>query len=406
MKRIYEEAKMFQEELVEMRRTLHQSPEIGLSLPKTTAIVKEKLESLGLEPKQAGESGLVVTIGKGERCFMVRGDMDALPIKEEAEVSFKSENGNMHACGHDMHTSMLFGAAKLLKAHEDELEGAVKLMFQPGEEILAGAKMMIEEGVLENPKVDAAVMLHVFPGLPVKSGTLMVPDKGAFASASDWFEIKIQGKGGHAAMPEVSINPLTVMSHIHLALHALEGREISMYDNAVISTTIMEGGQVDNAIPDTAYMRGSIRTYGEEVRRYIFRRIPEIAEGIAKSFGATVEATIIEGCPTVEVDEEVSRQVRESLENVFPGAVCSPAEIGMNKLGGSEDFSYITQEVPSTILLLAAGSSDEGYDYFLHHPKVALDEKVLSAGAAAYAVSAMDWLKKNAVEKEKSYEIS
>ncbi len=229
-----------------------------------------------------------VTIGKSGKCFLIRGDMDALPIKEEAEVDFKSENENMHACGHDFHTTMLYGAAKLLKEHEDELAGTVKLMFQPGEEVLQGAKVMVEEGILENPKVDAAAMIHVFPGLPLKSGTVLVPEAGPFASTSDWFEIKIQGKGGHAAMPELSINPLTVMSHIHLALHALEAREISMYDSAVISTTIMKGGVVDNAIPDTAYMRGTIRTFDDKVRKFIFKRIPEIAEGIAQSFGATV----------------------------------------------------------------------------------------------------------------------
>ncbi|MBL1226711.1 M20 metallopeptidase family protein [Enterococcus sp. BWR-S5] len=395
MEKLYDEAKDLQGELVEMRRTLHRSPEIGLSLPKTTALVKEKLESLGLEPKLVGESGLSVTIGKSGKCFLIRGDMDALPIKEEAEVAFKSENENMHACGHDFHTAMLYGAAKLLKEHEDELAGTVKLMFQPGEEILQGAKVMVEEGILENPKVDAAAMIHVFPGLPLKSGTVLVPEAGPFASTSDWFEIKIQGKGGHAAMPELSINPLTVMSHIHLALHALEAREISMYDSAVISTTIMEGGVVDNAIPDTAYMRGTIRTFDDKVRKFIFKRIPEIAEGIAQSFGATVEAKIIEGCPTVEVDGTVSADIREALEKVFPGDITSPDIVGMNKLGGSEDFSYVTQEVPSTMLLLSSGHSAEGYPYFVHHPKVVFDEDVLSKGAAVYAISAMEWLKKN-----------
>lgn len=394
MKRIICESANLQAELVEMRRTLHRQPEVGMDLPKTLAFVREELEKLGLEPQIMGQSGLVVTIGQGEPCFLIRGDMDALPIKEESGEPFSSVNDNMHACGHDFHTTMLYGAAKLLKQHEAELKGTVKLMFQPGEELLKGAKAMVKDGVLKNPKVDAAAMLHVFPGLPVKSGTVLVPEAGPFASTSDWFEINIQGKGGHAATPELSINPLTVMSHIHLALHALEAREISMYDSAVISTTIMKGGVVDNAIPDTAYMRGSIRTFDQTVRQFIFKRIPEIAEGVAQTFGASVDVQMIEGCPTVEVDHKVTETIRASLSAAFPDEVTSPKDAGMHKLGGSEDFSYVTQEVPSSMLLLTSGHSDD-YPYFVHHPKVIFDEAVLSKGAAVYTIMAMDWLAKN-----------
>lgn len=400
MKKIYEASLALQEELVDMRRTLHENPEIGMHLPETVAFVKKKLEDLGLEPELLGTSGLSVTIGNKGKCFLIRGDMDALPIAEETEETFKSTNGNMHACGHDFHTTMLYGAAKLLKQHEAELPGTVKLMFQPGEEILQGAKAMVEDGILANPPVDAAMMIHVFPGLPVESGTIFIPKAGPFASTSDWFEIQIQGKGGHAAMPEKAIDPLIVMSHIHLSLQALEGREISMYDSAVISTTIMQGGVVDNAIPDTAYMKGSIRTFDEKVRNYIFKRIPEIAQGIAQSFGATVQVNMIEGCPTVEVDGEVSADLSEGLQAVFPNEVHDPAAMGLNKLGGSEDFSYVTQEVPSTMLLLASGHSEKGYPYFVHHPKVIFDEQVLAKGAAVYAISAMTWLHKHQADTE------
>ncbi|WP_265459036.1 M20 metallopeptidase family protein [Enterococcus sp. HY326] len=393
-KNLFETTTALQDELSDMRRQLHKNPEIGLELPQTVAYVKNKLADLGIEAEEVG-GGLVVTIGSGEKCFLIRGDMDALPIQEESGVDFSSTNENMHACGHDFHTTMLFGAAKLLKANEDKLQGQVKLMFQPGEEILAGAKAMVEAGVLENPTVDAGMMIHVFPGFPIKSGTVLVPSAGPFASTSDWFEIKIQGRGGHAATPEVTVNPLTIMSHIHLALHNLEAREISMYDSAVISTTIMNGGVVDNAIPDTAYMKGSIRTFDPAVREYIFKRIPEIAEGVAQTFGGSVEAKIIIGCPTVEVDHEVTESLRTILEAEFPGEIANPLEVGLNKLGGSEDFSYVTQEVPSSMLILAAGHSDEGYLHSVHHPKVLFDEAVLSKGAAVYAVSAMEWLAQN-----------
>lgn len=397
MKEYFEEAKKLQSELVEIRRELHMTPEIGMDLPITTQIVKNRLESLGLEPKLYGKSGISVTIGKKEgKCFLIRGDMDALPIKEEADISHRSKNENMHACGHDFHTTMLLGAAKLLKDNENSINGKVKLMFQPGEELLAGAKEMIKEGILENPKVDAAAMIHVYPGIDAKSGTFVLPEKGFFSTASDWYEVNIQGKGGHAAMPDLTIDPLMVMSHIHLTLQNITSQEISKEDFGIISTTIMKGGVVDNAIPDTAYMRGSIRTLTEDTRKLIFKRIPEVANGIAQSFGATVNPVMIEGCPASVVDEDLCTFVRTALKDEMgEDSVIYPEEVGMKRLGGSEDFSYITQEVPSTMLLLAAGRPEDGFKYGVHHPKVEFDEEILHRGSAALCIMATKWLEEN-----------
>ena len=397
MKKYFEEAKNLQSELVEIRRELHMTPEIGMDLPITTQIVKNRLESLGLEPKLYGKSGISVTIGKKEgKCFLIRGDMDALPIKEEADISHRSKNENMHACGHDFHTTMLLGAAKLLKDNENSINGKVKLMFQPGEELLAGAKEMIKEGILENPKVDAAAMIHVYPGIDAKSGTFVLPEKGFFSTASDWYEVNIQGKGGHAAMPDLTIDPLMVMSHIHLTLQNITSQEISKEDFGIISTTIMKGGVVDNAIPDTAYMRGSIRTLTEDTRKLIFKRIPEVANGIAQSFGATVNPVMIEGCPASVVDEDLCTFVRTALKDEMgEDSVIYPEEVGMKRLGGSEDFSYITQEVPSTMLLLAAGRPEDGFKYGVHHPKVEFDEEILHRGSAALCIMATKWLEEN-----------
>ena len=397
MKKYFEEAKNLQSELVEIRRELHMTPEIGMDLPITTQIVKERLESLGLEPKLYGKSGLSVTIGKKDgKCFLIRGDMDALPIKEEADISYRSKNENMHACGHDFHATMLLGAAKLLKDNEDGINGKVKLMFQPGEELLAGAKEMIEEGILENPKVDAAAMIHVYPGIDTKSGTFVLPESGFFSTASDWYEVNIQGKGGHAAMPDLTIDPLMVMSHIHLTLQNITSQEISKEDFGIISTTIMKGGVVDNAIPDTAYMRGSIRTLTEDTRKLIFKRVPEVANGIAQSFGATVDPVMIEGCPASIVNEDLCAFVRGALKDEMgEDSVIYPEEVGMKRLGGSEDFSYITQEVPSTMLLLAAGRPEDGFKYGVHHPKVEFDEEILHRGSAALCIMATKWLEEN-----------
>ena len=215
-----------QEELVEIRRHLHQNPEIGLELPKTVAFVKEKLTEYGYDPQSCGESGITVVAGKKPgKTFLLRGDMDALPIKELTDLSFKSENGYMHACGHDMHTTMLLGAAKILKEFEDELEGQVKLLFQPGEEILSGSKVCIENGVLENPKVDAGMMMHVFPFSTLKVGQIMPTPGGTFMASADWFEINIKGRGGHGSQPETSIDPNNVAVHIYTALQELSARE-------------------------------------------------------------------------------------------------------------------------------------------------------------------------------------
>lgn len=195
-------AHQLQDKMVMYRHHLHAVPELDLSLPKTTAYVKEALESMGLKPTLVGESGLTVTIGGQHegKVVLIRADMDGLPIQEETDLSYASLSGNMHACGHDMHTSMLLGAAEILKASEQQLRGTVKLMFQPGEETLHGAQMMLESGILDNPKVDAAMMLHVLTGMPLPLGQFVVPEEGgAISASSDWFEIIIRG-GAHMAL--------------------------------------------------------------------------------------------------------------------------------------------------------------------------------------------------------------
>ncbi len=216
---ILDEAKALENVIVQHRRYIHEHAEMHLDLPVTSAYVSEKLTQMGYTPQRLGSSGIVAIAGgkKPGKVFLLRADMDALPIDEENDLPFKSNSGAMHACGHDMHTAMLLGAAKLLKDHEEELEGTVKLMFQPAEETLAGAQMMIENGVLENPKVDAAMMIHVMPAMPMPAGTVVFMDpKGSYAAA-DWFKVSVTGKGCHGAMPDMGIDPLNVLSHIHLA---------------------------------------------------------------------------------------------------------------------------------------------------------------------------------------------
>ncbi|KHL97288.1 amidohydrolase [Paenibacillus sp. IHB B 3415] len=393
-------AHQLQDKLVMYRHHLHAIPELDLSLPRTTAYVKEVLESMGLKPAPLGESGLTVTIGGQHdgKVVLIRADMDALPISEETELSYASLNGNMHACGHDMHTSMLLGAAEILKANEEQLRGTVKLMFQPGEETLHGAKMMLESGILDNPKVDAAMMLHVLTGMPLPIGQFVVLEEGgAISASSDWFEIIIRGRGSHGAMPEAAVDPLNVAAHLHLALQGILSREISPIDNAVLTIGVMEGGSTNNVIPDTARLKGSVRTFNAALRDKMEIRIREIAAGIGETFQAKLDVIYTRGCPEVKTDGGLNQQMRASIANTFgDGSYIGITElVPGGKLMGSEDFAFVSQAVPSTTVFLNAGNAEEGYGYPVHHPKTMFSDEVLHRGAAAYAAFARDWLESN-----------
>ena len=281
--KILEEAKDMREELVEKRRYLHANPETEFNLTKTLQFVESELINMGYDPIRCGKSGLIAIAGgkKQGKTFLIRGDMDALPIKEESELEFASENGCMHACGHDMHTTMMLGAAKILKKYEDEINGTVKLMFQPAEEIFEGSNDMIENGVLENPKVDAALMIHVMANSPFKTGSVIVSAPGVSAPAADYFEIKVQGSGCHGSMPNTGVDPISVLAHILLALQEINARELSVTDKAVLTIGTIHAGKAANAIPDTATMGGTIRTYDEETRTFIKSRMTEIAQNTA-----------------------------------------------------------------------------------------------------------------------------
>lgn len=399
------EAQTLQDTIIENRRYLHTHPETGFDLKETLPYVKQELMKMGYEPKECGKAGLVALAGgkKPGKVFLIRGDMDALPIKEEADVDFLSENGNMHACGHDMHTAMMLGAARLLKAHEDEIEGTIKLMFQPAEEIFEGSHDMIEDGLLENPKVDAALMIHVMAGMPFPAGTVIVSAPGVSAPAADYFEIKVQGKGCHGSMPNNGIDPLNVAAHILIGLQEIHARELAMSEQAVLTIGTMHAGTAANAIPDMAVMGGSIRTYDEETRTFMKQRMTEIAEGTAKAFRAEAKVTFGSGCPTLVNDKDLSKCAQQYVKELLGShQAFSVAELnamsgsqGASKSAGSEDFAYVSQEVPSIMLALAAGQPEKGYGYPQHHPMVKFDEAALTDGTAVYAYTAMRWLEEH-----------
>ena len=402
---LLQEAMSYEKQLSETRRYLHTHPETGFDLTDTLAFVKKELTNMGYEPKECGKAGLTVLAGgkKPGKVFMIRGDMDALPMQEEADIDFPSTNGKMHACGHDMHTTMMLGAARLLKAHEDEIEGTVKLDFQPAEEIFEGSHDMIEAGLLKNPDVDAALMIHVMAGMPMSAGTVIVSDGSVSAPAADYFKILIHGKGCHGSMPNNGVDPINVAAHIITGLQEIHARELALVDEAVLTIGTIHGGNAANVIPDTVELGGSIRTYDEDVRSFLKTRMTEISEGIASSFRAEAEVTFGSGCPTLVNDHDLSacavKYVQELLGptkaftagqlNAFAGSGKAP------KSSGSEDFAYVSQEVPSIMLALAAGEPDKGYNYPQHHPKVKFDESVLPGGSAVYAYTAMRWLEEH-----------
>lgn len=399
---LLQEAAALKSEITENRRYLHMHPETGFDLKETVSYVKKQLSAMGYEPKECGKAGLIAIAGgkKPGKVFLIRGDMDALPIQEESGEPFASDSGKMHACGHDMHTAMMLGAAKLLKAHEDEIEGTVKLMFQPSEETFEGSSDMIKNGVLKNPDVDAALMIHVMAGMPMNPGTVIVCGGGVSAPAADYFTIQIKGKGCHGSMPNTGVDPITVAAHIITALQEIHARELSLSDEAVLTIGTIHAGNAGNVIPDTVEMSGTIRTYDEDTREFLKTRMTEIASGIATSFRATAKVSFGSGCPTLVNDEELSTSIPQYLKELLgPASAFSAAQLQSMpgskkapKTAGSEDFAFVSHEVPSIMLALAAGQPEKGFSYPQHHPKVRFDEEVLPAGSAVYAYAAMRWL--------------
>ncbi|MCQ6281239.1 M20 family metallopeptidase [Bacillus sp. EB600] len=373
------------EELVKHRRYLHQNPEIGFELPNTVAYVEETLKSMGLQPKKVGKAGLVVTIGNGNgKTILLRGDMDALPMVETTDLPFKSANEFMHACGHDIHTTFMLGAAKLLKEKENEMNGTVKIMFQPAEEIGAGAKDMVANGLLENPKVDAALALHVDPELEVgKFGY----KPGIAASSLDGFFLKVQGKGGHSSEPHKAIDPLMIVNTIYSQLNTLVGKEVAPQETAVLVIGRMGGGTVANIIPDKAHLDATLRTFNPEVREHLFKRIPEIIDLTVKMMRGTYNLETL-STPSLFNNAELCEQMAPYVKEVIGE---NNLEVNEKPLAGTEDFSYISNIVPTMFMWAGAnGLGDNNYP--LHNPNVVLDEGVIPLGVAVVVNTALNWI--------------
>jgi amidohydrolase len=383
------EANQMAAELKDWRHYLHQNPELGLDLPVTTVFVKEKLISFGLEPQEISPSALTCLIeGKTSgKTFLLRADMDALPMPETTALPFKSTKENMaHTCGHDLHATMLLGAAKLLQDNRSHFKGTVKLMFQPGEETLEGAKAMIAAGIMESPHVDAAMAMHMMLDGPV-GGIGYGHDY--MSSSSDNFTIAIKGRGCHGAMPHTGIDPLNAAVHIYQSLQSLIARENPTDAVTALSVCQLTAGGSFNIIPDTAFMRGTLRTYDPKVRRHMKQRIADITRLTAQMFQAEADFTWASAAPSIKSDSQLVQELVRYIDDMDYDFYKIPDY----RIPPSEDFSYVSELVPATFLLLCAKVEDNDFPH--HNPNVVFDEDALPLGAAIYAQCATQWLNNN-----------
>lgn len=389
MKSILEQAKNIETELKEIRRHIHQNPEVGACLPATKQFVIAKLTEYGYEPQEICESGIVAILkGKNEgKTMMLRADMDALPISEETGLEYRSSNGNMHACGHDMHTTMLLGAAKLLKANQALLNGTVKLVFQPDEEGFTGAKKMLEAGVLDHPRVDAAMALHVHAGTPTNT---VLYGQGVSIAGCHRFRITVNGTGCHGAMPETGVDPINIAAHIYFALQELVAREIPATESVVLTIGKFAGGDVPNVIPSEVILEGTLRYLNKELGEGTFARMGELVQSMAKAFRGMAKLEELSSVPPLKNDKELSNQLGEYIKEVVGDHVISFTGGGM----GSEDFASYSQKIPCAYFMLGAGTESENscYGRPMHNSRVIFNEEILSTGAAIFTQGALKWL--------------
>ncbi len=389
----YERAVELKEETVAHRRYFHTNAETGLHMPKAQAYVMEKLTEYGLDAKECGH-GVTACVGHGGRTILLRADMDALPMAEESGEEFSCPTGRAaHTCGHDFHAAMLLTAARMLKENEDALEGTVKFMFQPAEETFEGGKDMMEHGILEDPKVDAALAFHVAPGkMPV--GIYMYNSKSTMMYSVDGFRIRIIGKGAHGAYPQNSIDPIHIAVHVYLALEGILARETDPKQSCMLTIGKFEAGTAANIIPDTASMEGTIRAGDKGSRELLVRRMKEVAVKTAEAHGGKAEITMLsEAAPLICSPDLTEEFVNYIKELNIPGMTPYPGI----EASASEDFASILERVPGAFLYLSAGFADDRGAYPAHNPKVRFNEEVCPIGSACYAYCADRWLQENKI---------
>ncbi len=384
--KIKQEAQSSMEELVQIRRHLHMHPELSFEEHKTAEFVANKLKSFGLTPQEGvagtGVTALIEGQNPGSKVIALRADMDALPITEANEVPYKSTNeGIMHACGHDAHTTSLLGAAKILSQFKDEFEGTIKLIFQPGEEkIPGGASLMIKDGVLQNPAPAHVIGQHVMPFIPAGKVGFR---EGMYMASADELYVTVKGKGGHAAMPESNIDPVLIASHIIVALQQIVSRNANPKIPSVLSFGKVVANGATNVIPNEVYIEGTFRTLNEEWRYAAHEKMKKIAESMAEGMGGSCDFQVMRGYPFLKNDPVLTSRAKQNAiaylgeENV----------VDLDLWMAAEDFAYYSQEIGCCFYRLGTGNQAKGITSSVHTPTFDIDESALEIGAGL-----MSWL--------------
>ena len=379
-----------------MRRDFHIHPELGFHEVRTGGIVAKELEALGLEvTKGVGKTGVVGLIegSKPGPVILLRFDMDALPIVEETGAEYASQNqGVMHACGHDGHTAMGLTVAKILQNHREELSGTIKFCFQPSEEgfngeEVGGNEMMIRDGVLEGPKVERTLSMHLWNEQPV--GWIGV-GKGPVMAGAELFTVKLTGKGGHGASPHLTIDPIVAASQIVTALQSITSRNVAPLASAVVSVTTIHSGTAFNVIPQEAELTGTIRTFDLDVRKKVLERFEQIIRGVGEAMGCQMEIDVKRVTPAVINDNSISEKVQKTAHQLLSDSTIDTAPY---MTMGAEDMAFMQEKVPGCYFFIGSNNKEKHLDYGHHHPKFDFDEEALVRGTALMAAAAMDVLK-------------
>lgn len=391
---ISEEARNILDRVIGWRRYIHERPEIGLETVNTEKYIIQELQKIGIKDIRDAIGGhgisAVITGAMPGKVLALRADCDALPIEEETALPFASTNGNMHACGHDAHTAMLLGAAELIFKHRDELKGMVKLVFQPAEEQVIGAKAMIDDGLLEDLEIDE--MLGVHTGLLWKEfqpGELGIK-YGSMMASLDRFKITLKGKGGHGAIPHMTVDPISMAGQLIVKLQTIVSREKDPLKGAVMSIGRIQGGTAFNIIPGECILEGTVRTLDPETRILMEERITEISKATASSMRGEADIEYIPGPPPLINDTQVLQRVQTVAENILGKE--KVREIQEPSLG-SEDFAYFLEKVPGAFIFHSGCNAAKGQTYPHHNSRFDIDEETLWVGPALFAEYALTWQK-------------
>lgn len=382
------EASALFDEMVRMRRDFHRYPELGFEETRTSGIIAERLQELGLEVQcgigQTGVVGIMEGMEDGPT-VMLRFDMDALPIQEESDISFISRNdGVMHACGHDGHVTMGLTLAKIMSRYRDQMHGRIKFVFQPAEEGLGGAFAMIADGVLDNPRPDVAFAMHVWT--PEPYGRVRVVS-GPCMSSSSVFTLTVQGRGGHGAAPHLATDPVLAAAQIVSALQSIVSRNIDPQESVVVSIGQFIAGTTFNVIPDRAILKGTVRSYNNELHRQIYRRILEMATKMADAYSCTATMETIAIVQAVVNAEEPTAIVYDAAAKIM-----GEENISDRRTMASEDMGFFLDEIPGCYFFIGARNEEKGYTYPHHHPRFNFDERAMISGVAIMAEATAQYL--------------